>query len=271
MILIPTRYRSTRHLLALLAVASTVVAAEIPPTGESVQLFDGNSLEHFDTFVFGHGFNHDPEGVFRVHDGMIRVEGMPYGYFITKDEFDDFYLRAEFKWGEATHGRRQGKARDSGILYRAVEVKDKAEAARTNGAIWPKSLEFQIMEGGTGDVILLGGSELSVRGVRKGGKRGIQIDRFNKTDLGRQDGWPNHYRAPAGFRDPHNEVEKPHGEWNVLEMVADGDRVKYWVNGTVVMEGSDASLFKGKILFQSEGSELFFRNIELRPLEKTGE
>ena len=155
------------------------------------------------------------------------------------------------------------------ILYRAVEVRKRAEAAKSNGTIWPKALEFQIMEGGTGDVILLGGAELTVNGVRKGGDLGIQIDRFNKTDLGRQDGWPMHYRAPAGFRDPHNEVEKPHGGWNVLEMVADGGRVRYWVNGTLVMEGSEASLSKGKILFQSEGSELFFRKIELRPLKQT--
>ena len=57
----------------------------------------------------------------------------------------------------------------------------------------------------------------------------------------------------------------------MLEMVADGDRVKYWVNGTLVMEGYDASLSNGKILFQSEGSEPFYRNIELRPLKKGGD
>ena len=263
---------SIRHLLAVIAVAVSVSAAEIAPATAPVHLFDGSSMENFDTFVFGQGFNRDPDGVFRLlQDGTIRVEGMPYGYFITKEEYDDFYLRTEFKWGEATHGRRENKARDSGILYRAVEVKKRAEAATSNGTIWPKALEFQIMEGGTGDVILLGGAQLTVKGVRKGGKLGIQIDRFNKTDLGRQDGWPMHYRAPAGFRDPENEVEKPHGEWNVLEMIADGDRVKYWVNGTFVMEGSGASLTKGKILFQSEGSELFYGNIELRPLKKPRE
>ena len=266
----PMRIGLVSSLGVILALTATVPGAEIPPTGEPVHLFDGKSMEHFDTFVFGQGFNHDPDGVFRLlDDGTIRVEGMPYGYFITKDEYGDFYLRVEFKWGEATHGRRENMARDSGILYRAVEVQERAEAATSNGRIWPKSLEFQIMEGGTGDVILLGGAEMSVNGVRKGGDRGIQIDRFNKTDLGRKDGWPVHYRAPAGFRDPNNEVEKPHGEWNVLEMVADGDRVKYWVNGTLVMEGSDASLAKGKILFQSEGSELYYRDIELRPLKKS--
>ena len=259
-----------RHVLATIAVA-TSFAAEVPPTGEPVHLFDGKGMESFDTFVFGQGFNHDPEGVFTVRDGMLRVEGMPYGYFVTKEEFGDFYLRTEFKWGEATHGRREGKARDSGILFRAVEVEERAGAANSNGTIWPKALEFQIMEGGTGDVILLGGAGLTVGGVRKGGSRGIQIDRFGKTDLGRTDGWPMHYRAPAGFRDPNNEVERPHGEWNVLEMVADGDRVKYWVNGTFVMEGREASLERGKVLFQSEGAELYFRNIELRPLTRSRE
>lgn len=254
------------HLPICLAFAAPLVVPGAPPDGDPVRLFAGQSLEHFDTFVFGHGFNRDPEGVFRLVDGMIRVEGMPYGYFITKEEFGDFFLHAEFKWGEATHGRRADKARDSGILYRAVEVKKNAEAARSNGTIWPKALEFQIMEGGTGDVILLGGAQLTVNGVRKGGDLGIQIDRFNKTDLGRIDGWPRHYREPAGFRDPNNEVEKLHGQWNVLEMIAEGDRVKYWVNGTLVMEGRDASLENGKILFQSEGSELFYRNIKLWPL-----
>lgn len=262
----PVFHRLPCTLLAVLVAVSAGGAAEIPPTGESILLFDGSSMENFETFVFGQGFNQDPDGVFRLQDGMIRVEGIPYGYFITREAYSDFYLRVLFRWGEATHGRRKDMARDSGILYRAVEVEERAARATSNGTIWPKCLEFQIMEGGTGDVILLGGSEMTVRGRRWGGERGIQIDRFGKTDLGRRDGWPVHYRAPAGFRDPDNEVERPHGEWNELEMVADGDRVRYWVNGTLVMEGSEASLDSGRILFQSEGSELYYGTIELRPL-----
>ncbi len=259
---------SIRHAIIFLAsfsFAATLPAADIPPTGKRIWLFDGKSLEQFDTFVRDRGFNNDPDGVFRVHDGMVHVSGTPYGYFITKKDYGDYYLRAEFKWGEATHGRRKGLARDSGVLYHATGERKSGESP---GSIWPKSIEFQIMEGGTGDVILLGGSELTVKGEKKGGDRGIQIDRFNKTQTGRRDGWPAAYRGPAGYRDPKNEVEKPHGEWNVLELVSDGDHIRYWVNGTLVMEGTDASLTRGKILFQSEGAELFYRRIELRPLEK---
>ena len=106
-----------RCLIGSFALAAILASAEIPPADDVVHLFDGESMENFDTFVFGSGFNHDPDGVFRLlDDGTLRVEGMPYGYFITKEEYADFRLLTEFKWGEATHGRRKDKTRDSGIL-----------------------------------------------------------------------------------------------------------------------------------------------------------
>ena len=256
-------HRSIRHAILFLAsfsFAATLAAADIPPTGKPIWLFDGKSLEQFDTVVLGRGLNNDQDGVFRIHDGMVHVSGTPYGYFITKKDYGDFYLRAEFKWGEATHAPRKDMARDSGILYHVTGA-----GVVGPGSIWPKSIEFQIMEGSTGDVILVGEAELTVNGVTKPDDSGIQFDRFNKTPW-RPGGAA--YKAPLGYRDPGKEVEKPHGQWNVLEMLSDGDHIRYWVNGTFVMEGTDASLTRGKILFQSEGAELFYRNIELRPLKK---
>ncbi len=70
----------------------------------------------------------------------------------------------------------------------------------------------------------------------------------------------------TGFRDPVGELEKPHGEWNVLELVTQGNDVKQYVNGRLANEGTDPSPAEGKILFQSEGAEVFFRNIQLYPL-----
>jgi hypothetical protein len=71
----------------------------------------------------------------------------------------------------------------------------------------------------------------------------------------------------TGFRDPVGEVEKPHGEWNLLELVNQDGHVKQWVNGKLANEGTDAFPVSGKILFQSEGAEVFFRNMELHPLK----
>jgi hypothetical protein len=62
-------------------------------------------------------------------------------------------------------------------------------------------------------------------------------------------------------------VEKPIGEWNQYEITCDGDKIKLVVNGTLQNEASGAEATRGKILLQSEGAEIHFRNIELKPLK----
>ena len=44
-------------------------------------------------------------------------------------------------------------------------------------------------------------------------------------------------------------------------------RGKGILNGKVVNAGTNASHTKGKIMFQSEGAEIFFRKIEMKPLK----
>jgi hypothetical protein len=234
-----------RSLLIFPALAMAVCGADLPPLGGAIKLFNGKNLKGFDTFLRDRGLNSDPEKVFHVRKGEVVVSGKEYGYFITKQEYENYYLRAEFKWGLPTYEPRKDKARDSGILFHVVGP-DK---------VWPKSIEYQMIEGGTGDVILVDGAQLNGKGTPRGKNR---FDRFNKGP----------WKDVAGYRDPNGDPEKPLGEWNVLELLCDGDTVKYWVNGKLVNEGSGANPSRGRILFQSEGAELYFRNIELRPLRK---
>lgn len=211
-------------------------------------LFDGRSLGNFDVFLKSRGLNHDPDHVFQVEGRAIHVSGKEFGYIITKREFANYYLRAEFKWGAGTYAPREGHARDSGILYHVQGVQK----------VWPRSIEFQILEGGTGDFWVTDGAALTVHGVRVTGPEGkaAKADRFAKGP----------WKDTAGYRDPSGEVEKPHGQWNVLELVAQGVHVQQFVNGKLVNEGSDAFPSSGKILFQSEGAEVYFRDIKLFPL-----
>ena len=248
--------RFTRRLdrsLALLvcAIAMTQASAQkIPPHAEAVVLFDGSSLHNFDTFLKTKGLNSDPEHVFQVENGVLHISGTEMGYVITKQPFHNYYLRAEFKWGEGTFAERAGKARDSGILYN-VQGEQK---------VWPRSIEFQILEGGTGDFWMTDGAALTGRdGLRVTGPPGSahKIDRIGKGPS----------ENVVGFRDPVGEVEKPHGEWNVLELVTQGNHVTQYVNGKLANEGTDPSPAEGKILFQSEGAEVFFRDIRLFPLK----
>ena len=53
----------------------------------------------------------------------------------------------------------------------------------------------------------------------------------------------------------------------MLELVNREGHIWQYVNGKLVNEGTDAFPVSGKILFQSEGAEVFFRHITLSPLE----
>jgi hypothetical protein len=223
----------------------------IPRHGRAIFKFNGRDLSQFDTFLRSSGLNSDPNHVFTVENGVIHVSGTEMGYVITKKEYKSYYLRAEFKWGDGTFGSRAGKARDSGILYN-IQGENK---------VWPRSIEFQINEGCTGDFWMTDGAALTGKdGVRVTGPDGkaSKIDRFNKGE------WKN----VAGYRDPTNELENPKGQWNVVELVNRGDgHVWQYVNGKLANEGTDAFPASGKILFQSEGAEIYFRNIRLSPLK----
>ena len=69
------------------------------------------------SFLRSDGLNSDPNHVFTVEKGVVHVCGNEFGFFITKEEYKNYYLRAEFKWGGGTFAPRQGQARESGILY----------------------------------------------------------------------------------------------------------------------------------------------------------
>jgi hypothetical protein len=87
---------------------------------EATRPFNGKNLDGFDTFLEKKGENNDPDKVFQVHNGILHISGAEYGYIITKAEYANYHLRAEFKWGDATHPPRKGGARDSGILFHVV-------------------------------------------------------------------------------------------------------------------------------------------------------
>ena len=231
------------------APAQTAPAAEIPPHDRLVTLFNGRDLASFDTFLRGRGLNQDPTHVFEVDKGLIHVSGHEMGYIITKQSFSRFYLRADFKWGEGTFGERAGQARDSGILY-SIQGENK---------VWPRSIEFQIKEGETGDFWMTDGAALTGSdGKRVTGPPGSALN------IGHIGKGPT--ENTVGFRNSSGELEKPRGQWNTLEVVVDGDVIHQYVNGKLANIGRDPSPRDGKILFQSEGAEIFFRALEIAPL-----
>ncbi|HLJ11448.1 MAG TPA: DUF1080 domain-containing protein [Planctomycetaceae bacterium] len=248
----------------------------IAPADSAIKLFDGKSLEGFYTYLADTKYD-DPRQVFRVTDKMLHITGDGLGGLTTKNEYRDYHLVLEFKWGERTWGNRKSRTKDSGLLIHSVG------ADGGYGGTWMPSIEVQIIEGGMGDFILVAGNDQNGKPVplsltcevgrdrdgeviwQKGGKRET-FDIKNRQRInwfGRDPDWED----KLGFRGKHD-VESPDGQWNRFDVICDGGHIQTFVNGTLVNEAFDAFPRAGRIQLQAELAEIFFRRLELWPLGK---
>jgi len=234
-------------------------------SGEPIFKFNGRDLAGFYAFTKLDRYE-DPRGVFTVVDGQIRASGEDWGGLATGGSFSDYHLVVEWRWGQKTWGSRAKAARDSGIML---------HCNGPDGAVggqWMEAIEYQIIEGGCGDLLVVPGrghpsltSEARVGPDRQPyferGAPAVARDRGRINWWGRDPAW----KDTLGFRGKRD-VENPAGEWNTSEVICDGGRITAMVNGWLVNEGTAAVPPEGKIQFQSEGAEIFFRKIEVRPL-----
>jgi putative membrane-bound dehydrogenase-like protein len=258
--------------LSVLFVSSVLCNAQ--PVTKKIDLLEviksGNVEHHVNPKM---DFHDDPKDIWTfAKDGTFNISGRGYGYVATKENFRDYHLVLEFKWGTKTWGTREKKAKDNGILLHAYGP---------HGAYsdtWMASIEAQIIEGGVGDILVLSpkladGTELTTslsaefvldRDKEKIWKQGAPRQTVTKGRInwrGRDEDWSD----TVGFRGK-NDVESPSGEWNRLEVIAKGDTLQYFVNGALINEAFDCKPSEGKILLQTEGAEMIVRRYELYPL-----
>jgi len=260
-------------LLAAGRAAAAADPAPIKPTSV-IKLFDGQTLGDCYTFLKDTKYE-DPRRVFRVTNGLLHITGDGLGSLITNKEYRDYHLVLEFKWGEATHGDRKEKAKDSGLLIHSVGAD-----GGYNG-IWMPSIEVQIIEGGMGDYILVSGNDKNGQPVplsltcevgrdRDGEvvwKQGGPRETFNLKNrkrinwFGRDPDWAD----KRGFRG-QNDLDRSQTEWTRFDVICDGGHIQNYVNGTLVNEAFDSYPDHGRIQLQTELAEVYFRRWELYPL-----
>ena len=242
-------------------------------------LFNGTDLTGWDTYLgpvrddsmkvidsIPLGVNKDPRHVFSVvtEDGQpaIRISGEHHGGISTLEEFGNFHLVLEFKWGKNKIPSFKNRKRDSGLLYFAVGPHG------ADYGNWMRSQEFQIQEGDCGDYWGVAGGMFDVPSILDSAghyvyDKGGPLTAFSA--LGK-----------AGRRCIKNpDAEKPSGEWNTIDLYCKGDTAVHVVNGVVNMvlyhsrqldHGTETPLKKGKIQLQSEGCEIYYRNIKIEPI-----
>ncbi len=248
----------------VLSSASASAASGAKPENDGwIPLFNGKDFNGWYTYLDSSGKNKDPKGVFKVESGMIHILDVPMGdgksdngYLATNQDFSNVRIHAEYKWGvkRASLGKR-----NSGLLYLAVGP----------DAIYPTSLECQIEETDVGDLWIVNGASVTAffispslpmydddmqAGTRVRSAPGDSSRVLKSGDFENRDGW------------------------NAVEVVIQGDRSTHLVNGRIVNSAHDIQkpdpknpshmipLTSGRILLEAEGSEIWFRDIRVKPL-----
>ncbi|MGZ3871755.1 MAG: 3-keto-disaccharide hydrolase [Mucilaginibacter sp.] len=273
--------RPTRFMLLLLSCTMALGFTRPVKKDNWTSLFNGKDLAGWDTYIGPDlddkgkpltgkplGLNNDPRHVFSiVKDGsenIIRISGENWGAISTKKEYENYHLQLQFKWGTLTWGQKKGQNKDSGLLYHSV-----GKYGADYGA-WMRSQEFQVEESNTGDYWGVAGGMADIPIIKKAetayvySPQGILATFSEDSKQGR-------HCVKAG------DAENPSGQWNTLDLYCHGDTSIHVVNGKVMMilyhnrqmdNSRELPLTKGKIQIQSEGAEVFYRQIRVQAIDR---
>lgn len=247
-----------------LAVSTPVNADERP----WVKLFNGKDLEGWTPKVTGHVAGENPFDTFRVEDGILKVSydryekfSGQYGHLYSNLAYSSYILRMEYRFEGKMMADAPGYVNlNSGVMYHS-QTPESIGLKQS----FPVSLEFQFLadEGKgkrpTGNVCTPG-TNLEMEGK-------LVTQHIVEST------------APTF----------PAGEWVKIELEVHGDReVIHRVNGKEVLRykkpqldpegrieatkalyeaGANQALVSGHIALQAEGQGVWFRNIELKPLD----
>lgn len=248
-------------------------------SGPAISLFNGQDLKDWSAWlgyadpaltykrpaVAPIGATIQSDQIFKVvtEDGRpaLYVNGKTWGSLVHKDDFRNYHLRLQYKWGKGRWAPRETQAPNNGLLY---------HSHGPPGAVWgtwSQAVEFEIMTGSVGMVVPVG--EAISASVSAVDDPALIPPELRFAPVGRT------VTAKGGSADwnveAYSDAEKPAGEWNTLDLYVLEDRAIHVVNGVPVMEVRDLKaggqpLTHGAIQLQSEGAETFFRDIVLEPI-----
>jgi len=132
---------------------------------------------------------------------------------------------------------------------------------------WMRSQEFQIEEGNSGDYWGVAGG-MAVVPIIKSGDGYVYNPQGTLTNF-KEGGAQGRHCIKRG------DAENPSGQWNTLDLYCNGDTSIHVINGKVMMvlydskqlnDGQEVPLIKGKIQIQSEGAEVFYKEVKIQPI-----
>jgi hypothetical protein len=171
--------------------------------------------------------------VWSVQDGVLTCQGKPLGALYRGPAVTNFRLVVEYRWPP---GSEPG---NSGIFSRISEPLMPL----------PRTIEVQLKHGSAGDVLGLQGKPIAGGQPRffEVKKHAVAGDIAGVTKM--------------------LDAENPPGEWNRVEILAQGARYQVWINGKLINEVDGVEVASGPVGIQSEGGVIQFRSITLTRLD----
>jgi hypothetical protein len=233
------RWRTPRSLLSCLltlaVLALTGSAAEDKKDAKEEgfkSLFNGTDLSGWKTQFTKSKL--DPKKTVTVKDGVIVVTGHPNGFFYTDKSHKDYVLR--FDWRYKRPKKLEDDAKFTGNSGCLVHIQN-PEKGFNPKTVWPECVEVQGMNRDHGKLLFL----------KPKGTIGATMGMWDKK--------------------ARDKAVRKVGEWNTTEVTCKADgSISVKVNGTPVSSGK-GYLKAGAIGFQSEGSEIHFRNIRIKEMK----
>jgi len=200
-------------------------------------LFNGKNLSGWHVDVPAMDKKPDTINPFIVRNGMLVSLGTPGGHLITDKIYKNYQLTVQYRFA--------GKPGNCGVLVHA-------STPRALYGMFPKSLEVQMQHKDAGDFWCIE-EDITVPDMvaRRGPKESWGIN-------------GNKLRRIKNLTD---DSEKPLGEWNTMVIQCLNNEVKVWVNDTLVNYGTNCTASSGQIALQAEGSEVEFKQLDLKPIK----
>jgi hypothetical protein len=214
--------------LLILAVTSCSTG---PGNKAALELFNGKNLSGWNYVSADAQVTMDQ--VWSVQDGILTCQGTPVGAIYRGPVVTNFRMSVDYRWPPG------GKPGNSGIFSRITPPLK---------AI-PRTVEVQLKHGSAGDIMGLQG-----RQVAGGQPRFFTVKQHPLAgDI-------------AGVR-KLADWEKPAGEWNRVEILAQGGHYTVWINGKLANEADGVEMVPGPVGLQSEENLVQFRRVRLTPLD----
>ncbi|MEH3114109.1 3-keto-disaccharide hydrolase [Pedobacter terrae] len=200
-------------------------------------LFNGKDLKGWHVDVPAMDSNPNAINPFIIRHGMLVSLGTPGGHLITDKTYKNYQLTVQYRFA--------AKPGNCGVLVHA-------STPRILYGMFPKSMEVQMQHKDAGDFWCIE-EDINVPDMvtRRGPKEnwGINGDKLRR------------------IKNLTDDSEKPVGEWNTMVIQCLDNEIKVWVNGTLVNHGTNCTASSGQIALQAEGSEVEFKQLDLKPIK----